>query len=211
MHVARVEMLSIHCRKTSGEESPFYERFWTFPGDAILKTVPPLVHLFLSFSGRISVSGFSERVSWCCESLNLRKILNMLGTLHTKFQEDRNRNVNPLCTSYTVHWRILPLCFTLSYISILCITSIRYLQGHFSSLYGVTKGIIVNYRERKKCGTASVLSIYMLPIPLQSTLGVRHVFTKDPEHVGWACHHRLNSLSYWITVSCITSCQSRDG
>ena len=110
---------------------------------------------FLSFSSRASVSGFTGRVSWCCESLTLRKILNMLGALHTKFQADRNRNVNPLYTSYTVHWRIYLLCFALSYISILCIKSIRYLQGHFSSLSGVTKGIIVNYREQKRYGTSA--------------------------------------------------------
>ena len=161
MHVARVEMLSIHCRKTSGEESPFYERFWTFPGDVILKTVPRLVYLFLSFSSRASVSGFTWSITGSCEYLTLRKILNMLGTLHTKFQADWSKKVNPLYTSYTVHWCIFPLCFALSYISILCIKSIRYLQGHFSSLSRVTKGIIVNYREQKRYGTASVLSFYM--------------------------------------------------
>ena len=210
MHVPRVKPLSIHCRKTSGEESPFYERFWTFPGDVILKTVPRLVYLFLSFSSRASVSGFSGRVSWCCEYLTLRKILNMLGTLHAKLQVDRNRNVNPLCTSYTVHWRIFPLSFTLSYISILCITSIRYLQGHFSSLSRVTKGIIVNYRERKRCETSAFFPFTCIRL-LYRGRRIRHVFTKDSEHVGWVHHHRRNSLSYWITVSCINSCQSRAG
>ena len=119
---------------------------------------------------QVSVSGFTGRVSWCCASLTLRKILNMLGALHTKFQADRNKKVNPLYTSYTVHWRIFPLCFALSYISIQCIKSIRYLQGHFSSLSGVTKGIIVNYREQKRYGTASVLSFNMHTITLQGPL-----------------------------------------
>ena len=64
----------------------------------------------------------------------------------------------------------MPLCFTLSYISILCIKSIRYLQGHFSSLSGVTKGIIVNYREQKRYVTASVLSFNMHTTTLQGAL-----------------------------------------